>query len=401
MKKNLIKTDSLKCFQSNNKNIFYEVYNHTINEINNKYLENEKKNQNNTFKKYKKKIYKKLNQSSENVINFPVKKKKKKVLSVDNTKIKNYNENSRIIQESFIKFKEKKQSKRKNKTFNFSNKENEILHRDENKLNILKLLFLLYILAIFIISSLRKKNKISNKDSIDNINYDNNTIIHTKKLIYTIIIGHYEKLKKFNKQDGWDYYAFIEPNTIPRDSTNWTILPFPENVKNLPINDVKKQRYIKTHPHLFFQNYSLSIYVDGSFIITGDLNEFVLRVINPNYNIFVVEHPYRKFINDEIREVLLLKKEKLIMGEIIYDKYEQENFTNYKGLLESNIIIRKHNKNDSIELMEKWWNEINNYSHRDQLSFNYVLWKTGINIKYFSTFILYDYFEIDNLHKMK
>ena len=25
--------------------------------------------------------------------------------------------------------------------------------------------------------------------------------------------------------------------------------------------------------------------------------------------------------------------------------------------------------------MEAWWNEIEKYSHRDQLSFNYVLWK--------------------------
>ena len=34
--------------------------------------------------------------------------------------------------------------------------------------------------------------------------------------------------------------------------------------------------------------------------------------------------------------------------------------------------------------MEEWWNMVLYYSHRDQLSFNYVLWKTGIKIKYFS-----------------
>ena len=30
--------------------------------------------------------------------------------------------------------------------------------------------------------------------------------------------------------------------------------------------------------------------------------------------------------------------------------------------------------------MNKWFNEIEKYSHRDQLSFNYILWKTGIKI---------------------
>ena len=27
--------------------------------------------------------------------------------------------------------------------------------------------------------------------------------------------------------------------------------------------------------------------------------------------------------------------------------------------------------------MESWWDEINNYSERDQLSLTYVLWKSG------------------------
>ena len=86
------------------------------------------------------------------------------------------------------------------------------------------------------------------------------------------------------------------------------------------------------------------------------------------------------------------------MSYTVYNNYVKENFPHKLGLVESNVMIRKHNKNESIELMEKWWNEINKYSHRDQLSFNYLLWKTGIKIKYFSKLILYDYFTIDLIH---
>ena len=48
--------------------------------------------------------------------------------------------------------------------------------------------------------------------------------------------------------------------------------------------------------------------------------------------------------------------------------------------IEGALIVRKHNEKECVYLMEQWWEQIKNYSHRDQLSFNYVLWKTGKKI---------------------
>ena len=46
------------------------------------------------------------------------------------------------------------------------------------------------------------------------------------------------------------------------------------------------------------------------------------------------------------------------------------------------MLIRNHNEQDCIDLMEAWSNELDNGSLRDQLSFNYVMWKQNkmINI---------------------
>ena len=41
------------------------------------------------------------------------------------------------------------------------------------------------------------------------------------------------------------------------------------------------------------------------------------------------------------------------------------------------MIYRKHNDSYCIQLMELWAKQIRSYSHRDQLSFNYSLWKIG------------------------
>ena len=49
--------------------------------------------------------------------------------------------------------------------------------------------------------------------------------------------------------------------------------------------------------------------------------------------------------------------------------------------------------------MEEWFNEIQNFSHRDQLSFNYVLWKLHRKIKYLSKKFCFKYLGGDYFHK--
>ena len=58
------------------------------------------------------------------------------------------------------------------------------------------------------------------------------------------------------------------------------------------------------------------------------------------------------------------------------ERYRKEGYPEGNGLVQSNIVIRKHNSESCIKLMEAWWKEIYEGSHRDQLSFNYALWKT-------------------------
>ena len=48
--------------------------------------------------------------------------------------------------------------------------------------------------------------------------------------------------------------------------------------------------------------------------------------------------------------------------------------------MKSGIIVRDHNNPTCIDLMEQWWNQIKTKSKRDQVSFNYLIWKN--NLKY-------------------
>ena len=70
-----------------------------------------------------------------------------------------------------------------------------------------------------------------------------------------------------------------------------------------------------------------------------------------------------------------------------------ENFPDNNGLSENCLIVRKHNELSCINFMNDWFDEIKYNSHRDQLSFNYILWKyENKNVKYISKRYIEDYF---------
>ena len=50
------------------------------------------------------------------------------------------------------------------------------------------------------------------------------------------------------------------------------------------------------------------------------------------------------------------------------------------GLGEMPIIAREHLKKECVSIMETWWEEFENESQRDQLSFTYAMWKNGYKI---------------------
>ena len=234
-----------------------------------------------------------------------------------------------------------------------------------------------------------KENKI--------INESTNDIFKIKKVVYSVILANYDEIKEINIQKGYDYFLFSDNNSFFK--TNWTILPIPEEVKNLNINKVKTQRYLKLHPHLYFKNYDLSIYIDATMGIKGDLNEFLIRTLSSKYYIYTFEHPFRNNIFDEALEVARVQKEKKEISERVRKRYRIENFTDKTGLVETCLIIRNHNIQNCINLMNNWFEEIQNYSHRDQLSFNYVIWKTKSKIKYIVKNFALEYFNQNQVHK--
>jgi hypothetical protein len=219
-----------------------------------------------------------------------------------------------------------------------------------------------------------------------------------KNVIYTCIIGEYDDIIEPSFiTPGFDYICFTDNTNL--ESSIWDIRPIPEHEILSTLPKVKRQRFIKIRPDIFLKEYELSIWVDGNVVIRGDLNEFLSPVIEEDCSVYVPKHPSRSCIYAESKVVLAMKKDVCDNVNPQMERYKNECFPEGYGLLQSNILVRKHNSEDCIKLMKEWSNEVINCSHRDQLSFNYILWKTGYKIvKYIPKHFTELYFNQNTSH---
>ena len=195
------------------------------------------------------------------------------------------------------------------------------------------------------------------------------------KVIYTCITGSYEKIVDPTYiQPDFDYICFTDnPNQI---SKVWKFREIPEELQKY--SKVKQQRLIKICPHKYLSEYDESLWLDGSIDILADMNKFISNYCNiQNKSVYIRRHPTRRCIYVEANTCIAMKKDTSININPQIKKYKEENFPVNFGLVETGYIYRKHHDPYCIKLMNLWANELINGSHRDQLSFNYALWKIG------------------------
>ena len=198
------------------------------------------------------------------------------------------------------------------------------------------------------------------------------------KAVYTAIYGNKDTLKnpRYINPD-FDYICFTDNKEIKSDV--WRI------VHSEPIHEdpVRSAKVFKIKPHEFLQEYDISIWVDANFLIMNDLNSFLKKAGNLNKaHMLVFQHDQgRNRIYDEARTILSDKKDDPQTVANQMKKYREEGFPEQYGLTANSILLRRHNEQDIIDLDNLWWQEVEQHSRRDQLSFCYCKWK--LNSKMF------------------
>ena len=196
-----------------------------------------------------------------------------------------------------------------------------------------------------------------------------------KICVYTCITGDYDNLNEIkNVEKNVDYYCFTNNKNIK--SKTWKVVYISDD----KLDNHRLSRKIKMLGHeIINKNYDISVWMDADIIIEKSIVEFV--------DIFLKDKPFASFkhhqrdcIYEEAKACLMMRKDtkENILKTINFLK--KEKYPEHNGLYEMTIFIKKHNDPKVIETMNMWFDMVCKYSKRDQLSFAYCAWKTGLEI---------------------
>jgi len=143
----------------------------------------------------------------------------------------------------------------------------------------------------------------------------------------------------------------------------------------------RNSRAPKILSHRFCET-EYSIWLDANIALRIDPSVLVETWLQ-DYDFAVFRHPERDCIYEEALNCIAYGADdpQLINRQV--RKYAKEGYPNNFGLAEANVIIRRHSKN-VIEFNNAWWSEYCMHCVRDQLSFMYMVKKTGLQINWIS-----------------
>lgn len=194
-----------------------------------------------------------------------------------------------------------------------------------------------------------------------------------KLVVYTCITGGYDTLREIRYMSpSIDYICFTDSPSLT--SRTWKVLPLPKELE-FEKSVVKKQRLVKILPHKWFPEHDASLWVDSNIEIISDLIDFFKKYDLSKKILYVNKHPSRDCLYREQLAVVRLNKDTFENTAPQINRYRDEGFPEHYGLAETNILLRAHNDKRCVKLMDLWAKEIKEGSHRDQLSFNYAIWK--------------------------
>jgi len=197
---------------------------------------------------------------------------------------------------------------------------------------------------------------------------------HNKYVVYTIILGSYDDLKEpetIHRQ--FDYICFTNRDDLV--TPTW-------NIKKISCNGHPNFKRCAAeliiYPFDVLKQYEISILVGGQISIHCDIGEFLRNNLPKGYGLSVSRHPVRDCLYEEAKAVVGYKKgDPQIIGKQIAG-YRNAGMPEHAGLIETGVMIRRHNDKNVIQFCELWLAEVRQHSQRDQLSFPYILWKYNL-----------------------
>lgn len=133
-------------------------------------------------------------------------------------------------------------------------------------------------------------------------------------------------------------------------------------------------KWFKLHPHELFPDHEASIWLDAGW-----------QIVNPNFArecaaylkdapAVFYPHRWRTTVRAELAASTHPKFAGLPLAEQV-ESYFAQGFPDERGLLECTSLLRRHHEGEIVALDHAWWAECERWSHADQLSLPFLLWR--------------------------
>ena len=187
-------------------------------------------------------------------------------------------------------------------------------------------------------------------------------------IVYTCVTDGYDSLKPTKGLNG---ICLADGDTEEVDG--WTL----EKYDSVCKSGERNSRFPKCCPQSFFES-EYSIWCDGS--VAWRVNPRKLIDFMGNAHMACFSHPAgKRQVVDEVKGVAGGVSD-MSRTSCQYIEYKKRGFPDVPDLFwENTVIIRRHTP-ETERFGALWWAEQCRWSSWDQVSFNYVLWKTGMRV---------------------
>ncbi len=195
-----------------------------------------------------------------------------------------------------------------------------------------------------------------------------------KIAILTSLFGDRDVLQRpYTVFSGVDYYAFVDRI---HSAKIWEQRVCPQFTDDKIFFARRNAKIYKIVPELFIPGYDYYFWVDATHEVIVDPKSIIETYIKDSL-IGCFKHSTRTCAYAEGEEILRLNYDHPNNVILQLNWYYSQGFPQNNGLWEMSTFIRK-NCLEVNKLNLMWWEQICKYSSRDQISFPYCLWKTGI-----------------------
>jgi len=194
--------------------------------------------------------------------------------------------------------------------------------------------------------------------------------------VYSAIYGAYDSVKQ--APYGVTSWMYTDSQRIVDEAyaLGWLPRLVPHGIATLKgspavTGPMLAHKWWKTHPHLACPNADISLWLDGSMLVTReDYVELCLKALGED-DWACVPHPARNCIYPEATFSATLARYDAASIHAQVRNYERFHPANF-GLIATGANVRRHTA-EVIKVCEQWWVECINWSHQDQLSLPVLL----------------------------